>query len=174
MGFVASQHVESSRARDQTHVPCIASSVQLLNSLQPHGLQHARLPCPSPTPGAYSDSCLSHRWCHPTISSSCSLFLLPSIFPSIRVFSNDSVLRIRWPKYWSLASASVPPVNIQDWFRLGLTGGISRKTKVFFTVIFHYICECLYTHHMFFIHLSSWWKWKRRWKGWLKAQHSEN
>ena len=66
------------------------------NSLQPHGLQHARPPCPSPTPGAYSNSCPLHQWCHPTISSSVRpLLLLPSILPSIRVFSNESVLRIK-------------------------------------------------------------------------------
>ena len=66
--------------------------------LWPHGLQHDRLPCPSPTPGAYLNSCPSSPWCHPTISSCLPLLLLPSIFPSIRVFSNESVLCIRWPK----------------------------------------------------------------------------
>ena len=143
------------------------------NFLGPHGLQHTRLPCPSPTPVACSNSCPSSQWCHPTSSSSvipfssclqsfpasgsfqwvnwfssvqllspvwlfstpwiaagqaslsitnshsllklmsiksimpsnhlilCHPLLLPSIFPSIRVFSNESVLRIRWPKYWS-------------------------------------------------------------------------
>ena len=71
------------------------------NSLQPHGLQHTRLPCPSPSPGACSDSCPLKQWCHPTISSCHPLPLLPSILPSIKVFSNESVLRIRWPKYWS-------------------------------------------------------------------------
>ena len=72
------------------------------DSLQPHGLKHARLPCPSPTSWAYSNSCQFSRWCHPTSSSSsCPLLLLPSIFPSIRVFSNESVLPIRWLKYWS-------------------------------------------------------------------------
>ena len=79
------------------------SSVQLRRSvvsdcLQPHGLQHARLPCPSPTPGAYSNSCPLSQWCHPTISSCFPLLLLPSIFPSIRVFSDESLLHIRWPK----------------------------------------------------------------------------
>ena len=72
------------------------------DSLQPHGLQHARLSCPSSTPGACSNSCSSSRWCHPTISSS----VAPSPafnFPSIRVFSNESVLYIRWPKYWSFS-----------------------------------------------------------------------
>ena len=79
------------------------------HSLQPHGLQHTRLPCPSPTPRACSNSCplvidaiQSHLrgWdfipCHP-------LLLLPSIFPSIKVFSNESVLLVRWPKYWILS-----------------------------------------------------------------------
>ena len=80
------------------------------DSLRPHGLQHARLPCPSPTPRAYSNSCSSCRWCHPTTSSSVVPFLLPSIFPSIRVFSNESVLYIRWPKYWSF-SFSISPSN---------------------------------------------------------------
>ena len=78
-------------------------------SLRPHGLQHARLPCPSPAPRAYSNSCPSCRWYHPTISSSVIPFLLlRSIFPNIRVFSSESVLRIRWPKYWSL-SFSISP-----------------------------------------------------------------
>ena len=72
------------------------------DSLQPHESQHARPPCPSQTPGIYSNSCPSSRWCHPVISSSCHpLLLLPPIPPSIRVFSNKSTLRMRWPKYWS-------------------------------------------------------------------------
>ena len=56
------------------------------DSLRPHELQHARPPCPSPTPGVHPNPCPSSRWCHPTISSSRPLFLLPSVFPSIRVF----------------------------------------------------------------------------------------
>ena len=81
------------------------------DSLWPHGLQHTRLPCPSPTLGAYSNSCPSSWWCHPTISSSVIPFssLLQS-FPSIRVFSNESVLCIRWLKYWSF-SFSISPSN---------------------------------------------------------------
>ena len=66
-------------------------------------LQPTRLPCPSPIPRAHSNSWPSSRWSHPTISSSYPLLLLPSIFPSIRVFSNESVLHIRWPKYWSFS-----------------------------------------------------------------------
>ena len=79
--------------------------------LQPHGLQHTRLPYPSPTPRVYSNSCPSSQWCHSTISSSVVPFLFqPSIFPSIRVFSNESVLHIRWSKYWSF-SFSISPSN---------------------------------------------------------------
>ena len=68
------------------------------------------------------------HWLGATIQLSYSLsfpLLPPSIFPSIRVFSSESVLHIRWPKYWSSASASVLPMNIQDWFPLGWTGWIS-------------------------------------------------
>ena len=72
------------------------------NSLWPHGLQHARLPCPSPSPEACSNSRPLSQWCHPTISSSVIPFSscfesFPASFPSIGVFSNESVLHIRWP-----------------------------------------------------------------------------
>ena len=95
------------------------------NSLRPHESQHTRPPCPSPTPGVHSNSCPSSRWCHPTISSSKPLLLLPLIFPSIRVFSNKWALHIRWPKYWSF-SFSISPSNEYsrlisfriDWFDL--------------------------------------------------------
>ena len=78
------------------------------DSLPPHGLQHARLPYPALSHRVCSESCPLSRWCHPTISSSVPPLLLPSISPSIRVFSNESALRIRWPKYWSL---SISPSN---------------------------------------------------------------
>ena len=78
------------------------------DSLWPHGLQHARPPCPSPTPGVYSNSWPLSRWCHLIFCR--PLLLPPSIFPSIRVFSNESALHIRWPKYWSF-SFSISPSN---------------------------------------------------------------
>ena len=78
------------------------------NSLKPQELQHARPPCPLPTPRTSSNSRPSSWWCHPTNSSCRPLLLLPSIFPSIRVFSKESVLHIRWPKYWSF---SISPSN---------------------------------------------------------------
>ena len=99
------------------------------DSLWPHELQHARPPCLSPTPRVYSNSCPLSRWCHPTISSSRPLLLLPSVFPSIRVFSSESVLRIRWPKYRSFSFSISPSVNIQDWFPLGCTGRISLQSN---------------------------------------------
>ena len=74
------------------------------DSLRPHGPQHARPPCPSPTPRVYSNSCPLSQWCHhPLLLLCCPLFLLPSILPSIRVFSSESVLHIRGPKYWSFS-----------------------------------------------------------------------
>ena len=79
-------------------------------SLRPHGLQHARLPCPLPSPSVCSNSCPLSQWCHPTnhLILCCLLLLLPSIFPSIRVFSKELALYIRWPKYWSF---SIGPSN---------------------------------------------------------------
>ena len=76
-----------------------------------HKLQHARPPCSSPSPGVCPSSCPLHQWCHTTIFILCHpLLLLPSIFPSIRVFSNESAVHIRWPKYWSF-SFSISPSN---------------------------------------------------------------
>ena len=73
-----------------------------------HGPQLTWPPCLSPVPGVHSDSCPLSPWCHPTISFCCPLFVLPSIFPSIRVFVNESALYIRWPKYWSLSFNTSP------------------------------------------------------------------
>ena len=92
------------------------------DSLWPHELQHARLACPSLSPGVCSDSCPLSQWCHPTISSSVTpLLLLPSIFPSIRVFSNKSALSFRWPKYWSFSFIISPSNEYSGFtsFRIG-------------------------------------------------------
>ena len=93
----------------------------LSNSLWPHELQHARHPCPSPTPGVQS---MSIEWVMPsTHLILCRLFLLlPSIFPSVRVFSNESALHIRWPKYWSFI-LNISPSNEHPgivYFRMDL------------------------------------------------------
>ena len=83
------------------------------DSLRPQEPEHASPPCPSPTPGVHPNSCPSSRWCHPSISSCHPLLLLPSIFPSIRVFSNVSALHIRWPKDWSF-SFNISPSNVHS------------------------------------------------------------
>ena len=70
------------------------------DSLRPHEPQHTRPPCPTPTPGAYPNTCPLASVMPPNHLILCLPFLLLSIFPSIRVFSNESALRIRWPKYW--------------------------------------------------------------------------
>ena len=109
------------------------SSIQSLshiNSLHPHGLQHTRPPCPSPTPRVYSNSCPLSRWCHPAISSSVipfssclQSFPASGSFPRSQLFASDGQ---------SIGiSASVLPMNIQDWSPLGWTGWISSQSKGF-------------------------------------------
>ena len=140
------------------------------DSLYPHGLQHARPACLSPTPGACSNSCPWSQRCHPTISSSCPLLLPPSVFPSIRVFSSESALRIRWPKYWSF-SLSICPSNEHPglisfrmaWLDLLAVQGTlksllphhSSKASIlqrsaFFTVLGYLEACCLAPIHLFF------------------------
>ena len=113
-----------------------SSSCSIMSdSLQTHALQHARLPCPSPTPRAYSNSCRSSQWCHPNHLVLCRpLLLLPSIFSSLRVFSNESALHIRWPKYRSF-SFSICPSNEysglisfwMDWLNLLAVQGTPKS-----------------------------------------------
>ena len=99
------------------------------NSLWPHELQYARPPCSSPSPGAYSNSCPLSQWCHLTISSSVLPLLLPSIFSSIRVFPMIQLFASGGQSIGASASALVLPMNIQDWFPLGLTGWVSLLSK---------------------------------------------
>ena len=81
------------------------------DSLQPHGLQHARLSCPSLSPGVCSNSCPSSPWCHPTISSSVTPFSsCPQFSPASGSFPGELALHIRWSKYWSF-SCSISPSN---------------------------------------------------------------
>ena len=100
------------------------------NSLQPHGTQHTRLPCPSSTPGACSNSCPLSWWCHPTISSSVIPFSsCPQSFPVSGSFSVSQLFSSHGQSAGVSASASVLPMNIQDWFPLGLTGWISLQSR---------------------------------------------
>ena len=109
------------------------SSVQSLSSVQlfgPHALQHTRLPCPSPSPVACSNSCPSNQWWHPTISSSVSpFFSCLQSFPATGSFSVSEFFVSGGQSIGVSASASVLPVNSQDWLRLGLTGLISLMSK---------------------------------------------
>ena len=100
------------------------------DSLRPHGLQHARLPCPSPTPGACSNSCLSSCWCHPTISSS----VIPvssclQSFPGSGSFPMSQFFTSGGQSIGVSASASVHPMNIQDRFPSGWIGWIYLQSK---------------------------------------------
>ena len=107
------------------------------NSLQPHGQQHARLPCPSPTPRAYSNSYLESVMPSNHLILCRPLLLPPSIFPSIRVFSNESAPHIRWPKYWNF-SFSISPSNEysglisfrMDWLDLLAVQGTQESSPI--------------------------------------------
>ena len=99
------------------------------DSLQPHGLQHARPPCPSPTPGACSNACPSCQWCHPTISFSVVPFSCLQSFPASGSFLMSQFFTSGGQSIGVSASASVLPMNIQAWFPLELTGLISLQPK---------------------------------------------
>ena len=108
------------------HFSCLVRS----DSLWPHGLQHARPPCPSPTPGVYLNSCPSHWWCHPTIlssvgpfSSRLQSFLASGSFPMSQLFASGG------QSIGISASALVLTMNIQDWFPVGRTGWIFLQSK---------------------------------------------
>ena len=128
------------------------------DTLQAHGLQHARPPCPSPTPGVCSNSCPLSQWCHPTISSSViPLLLLPSIFPSIRVFSNESAFHIRKSKYWSF-SFNISPSNEHpglisfrmEWLSLHAVQGTLKSLRQYYSSK-----ASILWHSAFFIHQLS-------------------
>ena len=126
----------------QTDILCLShqenpsfpfGSVQLLSQVWPFlttRLQHARLPCPSPTPGACSNSCPLSWWCHPAISSSVvPFFFCLQSFSASGSFQMTQFFPSGGQSIEASASASVLPVNIQDWFPLGLAGSISLQSK---------------------------------------------
>ena len=123
-------------------------------SLQPHGLQHARLACPSPIPGVYSNLCPLSRWCHPTISSSVVSFSFwlqscpaSGSFPVGQFFTSGG------QSTGASALASVIPMSIQDWFPLGLTGWISLQSKGLSRVFSN---TTIQKHQFFSAQLSLW------------------
>ena len=100
------------------------------NSLWPHGLQHARPPCPSPIPRVYSNSCPLSQWCHPTIScSAVPFFSHLQTFPASGSFPISQFFASCGQSIGVSASKSVLPMNIQEWFPLGLTSLISLQSK---------------------------------------------
>ena len=113
----------------------LINSVQFIpsvmsGSLWLHGLQHIRLPCPSPTPGVYPNSCPLSWWCHPTISSSVVPFSsCPQSFPGSGSFPMSQRFASGGQSIGISASTSVLPVNTQDWSPLGRTGWISLQSK---------------------------------------------
>ena len=126
------------------------------DSLWPHGLQHARLPCPSPTPRAYSNSHPSSQWCHPNISSSVVPFssCLQSCpasgsFPMSEFFSSAAQ---SIGVSASTSVTSVLPMNIQDWFPLGWTGWISLQSKGLKSLLQHHSSKAsILWHSAFFM-----------------------
>ena len=136
------------------------SSVQFSHSvmsdcLRPHELEHARPPCPSPTPRVYSNSCPLSRWCHPTTSSSVvpfssclQSFPAPESFPKCQLFLSGG------QSIGALASASVLPMNIQGWFPLGLTSLISLQSKGLSRVFSGTTVQILWLSAFFMVQLS--------------------
>ena len=121
------------------------------DSLWPHGLQYARLPCSAPTPWAYSNSCRSSQWCHPTIlssvitlSSHLQSFPASGSFPMSQFFTSGGL------SIGVSATTSVLPMNIQNWFPLGLTGLISLLSKGLSRIFSNTIVQ----KHQFFIFLN--------------------
>ena len=121
-------HVHSGGKEGQSSVQFSRSVVS--DSLRPHDPQHARLPCPSPSPGVHPNSCLLSQWCHPTTSSSVVPFSsCPQSFPASGSFPMSQFFTSGGQSIGVSTSASVLPMNIQDWSPLGLTGWISLQSK---------------------------------------------
>ena len=126
------------------------------NSLWPHGLQHSRLPCSLPTPGVCSNSCPSSQWCHPTISSSVVPFSCFQSIPASGSFQMSPFFASGGQSIGVSASASVFPMNIQDFFPLWLTGLISLRVQgTLKSLLQYYISKAsILLHSAFFIQLS--------------------
>ena len=131
--------------------PSVVSS-----SLWPHESQHARLPCPSPTPGVHSNSCPLSRRCHPAISSSVVPFSsCPQSLPALGSFPMSQLFTWGGQSIGVSASASVLPMNTQDWFPLEWTGWISLQSKGLSRVFSNITVQ---KHQFFSTQLSSQWK----------------
>ena len=129
-----------------------SQSQAMFNSSLPHELQHTRFLCPSSSPKVCPSSCLLHWWCHPTISSSVTLFsfcpqsfLAPGSFPKGQLFTSSG------QNTEASASASVLPVSIQDWFPLRWTGWISLLSKGLSSLLQHHSSKASVLQHSAFI-----------------------
>ena len=136
---------------------CAEKSVQfsrsvMSDSLQPHGLQHARPPCPSPTPGVHPISCSSSRWCHPAISSVVPFSFCPQSLPASGSFPMSQLFPWGGQSVGLSASASVLPVNTQHWSPLEWTGWFSLQSKGFSRVFSNTTVQ---KHQFFGTQLSS-------------------
>ena len=160
--FIFQQHVKACLYKANIFRPCIAKNIFIWplafqwkfqfisvqfshsvvpNSLWPHESQHAKSPCPSPTPGVHSNSCPSSRWCHPAISSSVTPFSsCPQSLPASGSFPMSQLFAWGGQSIGVSALTSVLPMNTQDWTPLGWTGWISLQSKglsrVFFNTTF--------------------------------------
>ena len=140
----------------QLHSVQFSHSV-LSDSLWPHGLPHASLPCSSPTPGACSNSCPLSQWCHPTILSSVIPFSsCPQSFPASGSFPVSQFFASSGQNIGASTSASVLPMNIQNWFSLGLIGLISLQSKRLFKSLFqdHSSKASILRHHLHYNHIK--------------------
>ena len=135
MKFIFLQHL---KAQDSKRIKMkqnnwflqFSSVAQSCPTLQPHEPQHARPPCPSPTPGVHPNPCPSSRWCHPTVSSSVVLFSsCPQSFPASGSFQMSQLFTAGGQSIGVSASTSVLPMNTQDWSPLGWTGWIFLQSK---------------------------------------------
>ena len=128
-----------------------SSVTQSCPTLRPHESQHARPPCPAPTPGVHSDSRPSSQWCHPAISSSVVPFSsCPQSLPA-SVVSNESTLSMRWPKYWSFSFSIIPSKEIpglisfrMDWLDLLAVQGTLKS------LLLHYSSKASIIQHSAF------------------------
>ena len=128
-------------------------SLSRVDSIPHPGLQHGRPPCPSTTPRVYSNSCPLNQWCYPTISSSVIPFSCLQSFPPTGSFPMSQFFPSGGQSIGVSASASVLPINIQDWFPLGWTGWISLHHKGLSRVFFNTTVQ---KHPFFSAQLSLW------------------
>ena len=130
-GIREKKKVKLYNVMDEKNIKLQFSSVtQSCLTLQPHELQHSRPPCPSPTPGVHPNSCPLSRWCHPIISSSVVPFSsCPQSFPASGSFQKSQLFTSGGQSIGVSASASVLPMNTQDWSAVGWAGWISLQSK---------------------------------------------